>query len=68
MKIKDLLRFNPEAELKLLGMNYTHIELSIYGWSYYGDSSENTNNDKDTAEVLVIPKGLENKYKTDVEA
>ena len=68
MKIKDLLRFNPEAELKLLGMNYTPIELSIYGWSYCGDSSENTNNDKDTAEVLVIPKGLENKYKTKVEA
>ena len=49
-------------------MNYTPIELSIYGWSYCGDSSENTNNDKDTAEVLVIPKGLENKYKKDVEA
>lgn len=68
MKIKDLLRFNPEAELKLLGINYTPIELSIYGWSYGSDSSENTNNDKDITEVLLIPKGLENKYKTEVEA
>ena len=49
-------------------MNYTPIELSIYGWSYCGDRSENTNNDKDTAEVLIIPKDLENKYKTEVEA
>ena len=32
------------------------------------DRSENTNNDKDTAEVLLIPKGLENKYKRDVES
>ena len=68
MKIKDLLRFNPEAELRLLGMNYIPIELSIYGWSYGSDSSENTNNDKDITEVLIIPKGLENKYKTKVEA
>ena len=67
MKIKDLLRFNPEAELKLLGMNYTPIELSIYGWSC-GDSSENTDTTKYTTEVLLIPNGLENKYKTEVEA
>ena len=49
-------------------MNYTPIELSIYDWIYCGDSSENTNNDKEKAEILVIPKSLENKYKTDVEA
>ena len=67
MKIKDLLRFNPEAELQLLGMDYIPIELSIYGWSY-GDRSENTDNYKDTTEVLLIPKGLENKYKTEIEA
>ena len=66
MKIKDLLRFNPEAELQLLGMDYIPIELSIYGWSS-GDSDENTDTTKDTIEVLLIPTGLENKYKTEAE-
>lgn len=67
MKIKDLLRFNPEAELQLLGMDYIPIELSIYGWGS-GDSDENTDTTKDTTEVLLIPTGLENKYKTEAEA
>lgn len=34
MKIKDLLSFNPEAELQLLGTNYIPADLSIYGWGY----------------------------------
>lgn len=67
MKIKDLLRFNPEAELQLLGMDYIPIELSIYGWSS-SDSDENTDATKDTSEVLLIPTGLENKYKAEVES
>lgn len=67
MKIKDLLRFNPEAELKLLGMDYIPIELSIYGWSS-GDSDENTDTTKDTTEVLLIPTGLKNNYKAEAEA
>ena len=43
MKIKDLLQFNPEAELQLLGMDYIPIELSIYGWSS-PDTNEDTKN------------------------
>lgn len=65
MKIKDLLQFNPEAELRLLGTDYIPIDLSIYGWSSL-DTDEDTKNI--TTEVLVIPTGLENKYKSEIEA
>lgn len=65
MKIKDLLEFNPEAELRLLGTDYLPIELSIYGWSST-DTNEDTKNI--TTEVLVIPTGLEKKYLAGTEA
>ena len=65
MKIKDLLEFNPEAELRLLGTDYLPIELSIYGWSST-DTNEDTKNI--TTEVLVIPTGLEQRYLSGAEA
>ena len=65
MKIKDLLEFNPEAELRLLGTDYLPIDLSIYGWS----STDTTDDTKNiTTEVLVIPTGLEKRYLTGAEA
>lgn len=65
MKIKDLLEFNPEAELRLLGTDYLPIDLSIYGWS----STDTTDDIKNiTTEVLVIPTGLEKRYLTCAEA
>lgn len=65
MKIKDLLQFNPEAELRLLGTDYLPIDLSIYGWSS-SDTDEDTKNI--TTEVLVIPTGLEKNYTPEAEA
>ena len=65
MKIKDLLQFNPEAELRLLGTDYLPIDLSIYGLSS-ADTDEDTKNI--TTEVLVIPTGLEKNYTTEAEA
>jgi hypothetical protein len=65
MKIKDLLQFNPDAELRLLGTDYIPIDLSIYGWSS-PDTNEDTKNI--TTEVLVIPTGLENKYIPETQA
>lgn len=65
MKIKDLMQFNPEAELRLLGMDYIPIDLTVYGWSS-SDTVEDTK--ESTNEVLVVPTGLENKYTTDAEA
>ena len=65
MKIKDLLQFNPEAELRLLGTDYLPIDLSIYGWSS-DDTDEDTKNI--TTEVLVIPTRLEKNYTTEAEA
>ena len=65
MKIKDLLEFNPEAELRLLGTDYLPIDLSIYGWSST-DTNEDTKNI--TTEVLVIPKGFKSRYLAGAEA
>ena len=65
MKIKDLLQFNPEAELRLLGTDYLPIDLSIYGWSS-DDTEEDTK--EQTNEVLVIPTGLEKRYSPEAEA
>ena len=65
MKIKDLLQFNSEAELRLLGTDYLAIDLSIYGWSS-DDTDEDTKNI--TTEVLVIPTGMQKNYTTEAEA
>ena len=68
MKIKDLLRFNPEAKLQLLGTNYVPVDLSIYGWDS-GDSDENTTDTaKDVTDVLLIPTELKDNYKAEAEA
>ena len=68
MKIKDLLHFNPEAELQLLGTNYVPVDLSIYGWDSGGDSDENTDSAKDAIDVLLIPTELKDNYKVGAEA
>ena len=67
MKIKDLLRFNPEAELQLLGTDYVPIDLSIYGWGS-GDSDENKDTAKDVTDVLLILTELKDNYKVEAEA
>lgn len=65
MKVKDLLQFNPEAEIELLGTDYLGIPLTIYGWS-----SDDTNEDTKltTNCIHLIPSGLEKKYTTETEA
>ena len=68
MKIKDLLRFNPEAELQLLETDYVPIDLSIYGWGSGGDSDGNTDTDKDVTDVLLIPTELKDNYKVVADA
>lgn len=68
MKIKDLLSFNPEAELQLLGTNYAPVDLSIYGWDSCGDSDENIDSAKDAIDVLLIPTELKDNYKVEAEA
>jgi ABC-type cobalt transport system substrate-binding protein len=32
MKVKDLLEFNPDAELCIIGSDYVAKPLAIYGW------------------------------------
>ena len=68
MKIKDLLRFNPEAELQLLGTDYVPVDLSIYGLGSGGDSNGNTDTTKDVTDILLIPTELKDNYKVEAEA
>ena len=68
MKIKDLLRFNPEAELQLLGTDYLPIDLSIDGWCCGSDSDENTDTAKYAINVLLIPTESKDNYKVEAEA
>jgi hypothetical protein len=67
MKIKDLLKFNPEAELELLGTDYLPIELTIYGWSS-DDCDDSVDTRCNTKTVHLIPSGLEHKYSTEAES
>ena len=67
MKIKDLLSFNPEAELQLLGTNYVPVDLSIYGWGYGSDSDENKDTTKYVTDVLLIPTESKDNYKVEAE-
>ena len=68
MKIKDLLRFNPEAELQLLGTDYIPVDLSIDGWCSGSDSDENTDTAKYAINVLLIPTESKDNYKIEAEA
>jgi hypothetical protein len=67
MKVKDLMGFNPEAELQLLGTNYLPINLTIYGWAS-SDCDNSVNTRCNTTEVHLIPSELEHKFSTDAEA
>lgn len=62
MKVKELMDFNPEAEIRLFGQDGSTYEINIYGWeSTDYDSSVNTK--LVTKEVLIE---LEN-YKHEIE-
>ena len=67
MKVKDLFKFNPEAEICLLGLDYTSIPLKIYGWSS-NDCEESCDTKVDTNEIHLIAEGLDNNYKLNAEA
>ena len=60
MKVKDLMSFNPEAELTLMGMDFYPIRLEVYGWSSPCDTNDDTK--MVTDEIHLIPKGLEDKF------
>lgn len=68
MKVKDLMGFNPEAEIALLGLDYTEISLDLYGWTTVDDCSEDTDTKITTPCIHLIPKGLEDKFTTEYEA
>ena len=56
MKIKDLLNFNPEADIKVIMPNYLPFEGKItYGWS--GGKGELEDNSKETATEVCILLG-----------
>jgi hypothetical protein len=67
MKVKDLLKYNPEADICLLGLDYTSIPLKVYGWSS-NDCEESCDTKLDTDEILLIAEGLDEKYKIKTES
>jgi hypothetical protein len=69
MKIKDLIGFNPEAEISLLGLDYMEIPLDLYGWVTNDDSDDPNNDTKlNTPCIHLVPKGLSNNYNRMAEA
>ena len=52
MKIKDLTKFNPEAEIVIVTIDGTSIDKFTYGWS--NDEGDSTNNSKETAKEVCI--------------
>ena len=70
MKVKDLMGFNPEAEIALLGLDYTEISLDLYGWATVGDCDCNEDTDTKTTTpcIHLIPKGFDDKFTPEHEA
>ena len=59
MKVKDLLAFNPEAEICIIDSDYVAKPLAIYGWG--GDVSSGKENCTDV--TLKFESWLENSEK-----
>lgn len=54
MKIKDLLKFNPEAEIEIIMPNYLPYEGKLdLGWSHSGAESDDSS-EKTATEVCII--------------
>ena len=52
MKIKDLVKFNPEAEIVIVTIDGTPIDKFTYGWQH--DQGGFTDNSKETAKEVCI--------------
>ena len=63
MKVKELMDFNPEADIKLLGPDGSTYEINIYGWWESPDCDSSVNNKVVIKEVFIE---LEN-YKHELE-
>ena len=62
MKIKDLVKFNPEAEIVIVTIDGTPIDKFTYGWS--NDEGDSTNNSKEIAKEVCIFLGDINEIST----
>ena len=61
MKIKDLAKFNPEAEIVIVTIDGNPINKLTYGWS--NDEGESIDNSKETAKEVCIFLGDINENK-----
>ena len=62
MKIKDLVKFNPEAEIVIVTIDGTPIDKFTCGWS--NDEGDSANNSKETAKEVCIFLGDINEIST----
>lgn len=59
MKVKDLLGFNPEAEIGFIDDDYVFKPLEIYGW----DGADDCNKNDCTDVTLKLENWVENNEK-----
>lgn len=59
MKVKDLLGFNPEADLCIIGSDYVAKPLAIYGWG----GNDGSDKEDCTDVTLKLENWLENSEK-----
>ncbi len=57
MKVKELMDFNPEAEIRLFDQDGSTYEINIYGWES-SDCDSSVNTKVVTKEVLIELKTM----------
>lgn len=62
MKVKDLLEYNPNATISLVGLDYSLIDLEIMGFDKIESQNNDINKKMLTESIYIIPSGLKDKY------
>ena len=66
MKVKELMDFNPEADIKLLGPDGSTYEINIYGWWESPDCDSSVNTKVAIKEVFIELENYNHELKYEV--
>ena len=66
MKVKELMDFNPEADIKLLGPDGSTYEINIYGWWESPDCDSSVNTKAVVKEVFIELENYNHELKYEV--
>lgn len=64
MKVKDLLEYNKEANIYLIGLDYSMIDLDFLGFDKNEEVNDYEEKKKLSKNIYIIPAGLKDKYKS----